>query len=124
MTNTQRREVRHTTDTDGKAIVLVPLANHDEPAKVLAEDFAAIIAAGFTDQWTLNSSGNGYAYVRCGADMRGHLATVARLVTKPRKGFMVRYQDRDRLNLRRDNLRLVKGARPKKYEDDEAGEVL
>lgn len=119
-----RREVRHATDLDGKAIVLVSLANHDRPAKLLAEDFAAIVEAGYTDQWTFNSNGIRHAYVRCYAATRGRLATVARLIVAPRKGYRVRYIDGDRLNLRGDNLQQVRGARPKKYRDEEVIDAL
>ncbi|MDK9726195.1 MAG: HNH endonuclease [Sterolibacteriaceae bacterium MAG5] len=116
------REVRHTTDHDGKPIVLVQLGNKPALAKLLRDDFEAMQAAGFTDQWFVNDNGTGNAYVRCtGADIRGGIATVARLIMEPPKGFQVRYRDGDRLNLRRDNLKLQKGARPKKYPEEDTG---
>lgn len=125
MSNKQPRRVRFAIDHDGKRIALVALANHDAPAKLLASDYRRIVGDGFTDQWTLNSNGQGNAYVRCGtADVRGQLATVARLVLEPPHGYRVTYRDGDRLNLRRDNLKLAKGARPKKYPEEENAEGI
>lgn len=129
MTTKQRRTVRYSTDHDGESIVLIPLANQPASAKVLVAVFRAIIEAGYSDQWTFNDNGKGQAYVRCGdSRTRGNLATVARVIMEPPKGYQVRYRDGDRMNLRRDNLRLEKKvrARSKKYpnpEDDRpAGE--
>lgn len=125
MSSKQPRRVRFTIDHDGERIALVPLANHDAPAKLLASDYRRIVGDGFTDQWTLNSNGQGNAYVRCGAaKVRGQLATVARLLLEPPKGYRVTYLDGDRLNLRRDNLKLAKGARPKKYQEEGAEEDI
>lgn len=113
------RQVRHTRDYDGKAIALVRLGNRPAFAKILEEDFRTIQEAGFTDRWFINDNGNGNAYVRCGAaQVRGNVGTVARLIMEPPKGYQVRYRDGDRLNLRRDNLKLEKGARPKKYPEE------
>lgn len=125
MNTKQPRRVRFAIDLDGKRIALVPLANHDIPAKLLAGDYRRIVGDGFTDQWTLNSNGKGNAYVRCGvANVRGHLATVARVLLEPPKGYRVTYLDDNRLNLRRDNLKLAKGARPKKYPEEENEESI
>lgn len=125
MTIKKRRKVRFTTDQDGKHIVLVPLANQSTPAKLLLEDFKTIIDAGYTSQWTANSDGKGHAYVRCGvSNVRGQLATVARLIMDPPFGYRVTYRDGDRLNLRRDNLKLEKGARLKGLPDEDDVEEL
>jgi hypothetical protein len=125
MPNKKPRKVRFAIDTDGERIALVPLANQRQPAKLLAEDLTAVLEAGYTDQWTCNSDGKGHGYVRCGVNgVRGNLATVARLIVEPPKGYRVTYLDGDRLNLRRDNLKLEKGARPKKYPDEDAPAIL
>lgn len=99
------------TDTDGAAIVLVPLANTSRVAKLLAEDFARLQARGITAQWAFNEAKPGYGYVRCGCPsaVRG-LVTVACLIMEPPRGFNVRYRDGDRTNLRRENLYLTPGA--------------
>lgn len=106
----RERECTYLYDRDGEEIVLVPLANNPKPAKILRRDFEAILAAGFTHLWTLNSSGNGYSYVRCADNRRkGNLASVARLITKAGRNRIVHYRDENRLNLRRDNLILSSG---------------
>lgn len=124
-TRKKPRHVRHTTDQDGKPIVLVPLGNKPARAKLLKKDFESIIQAGYTDQWFINDNGSGNAYVRCRAsEVRGNVATVGRLIAAPPKGYQVRYRDGDHLNLRRDNLKLEKGARPKKYPDEDTADTL
>jgi hypothetical protein len=95
----------HTHDCDGREIVLVSLANHDRPAKLLVEDWKRLVREEVSQQWTLNK-GAGIAYVRCGAKRPGNLDTVARLIMRAGAGQMVGYCSEDRLNLRRDNLRI------------------
>lgn len=105
--NTARspRTPQHTTDADGAAVVLVPLANYPQPAKLLAEDFERLMLAGISHMWTLNIGKGGHGYVRLNSHRAGkNLISVARLVMAPRAGQQVRYRDGDRLNLRRDNL--------------------
>ncbi|MFT8242414.1 hypothetical protein [Roseomonas sp. BN140053] len=99
------------TDADGAAIVRVPLANTGSKAKLLAEDFDRLGGSAITSQWTLNENRRGgHGYVRCGCGhVPGGLVIVARLIMEPPPGFMVRYRDGDRMNLRRDNLCLVRG---------------
>lgn len=98
-----------TTDWDGRDIVLVPLANHDQPAKLMKEDFERITAKGVGIFWTLNNNGTGPAYVRAPAPGK-HLSpgrtliTIARVITGVGRGRRVHYRDGDRLNLRSDNL--------------------
>lgn len=106
--NKQRKPTRFITDTDNQAIALVHLPGSKEPAKLLTEDYEALIAAGYGDHWLLNSNGHGYSYVRCSATKQlGNTETVARLILNLPKGHRVCYQDNNRLNLRRDNLVLV-----------------
>lgn len=110
MNKRTRRIPTHTTDHDGQAIVLVPLANHDEPAKLLQEDFYRLMELGYSDQWVYNRAGTGHPYVRCSSSrVAGGLETVARLLAEPGSGKIVRYQDSNRLNLRADNLYTNKG---------------
>lgn len=109
MTTRHKRLPTHLMDRDGKAITLVPLASGGT-AKVFTEDFYRLTAAGFSDQWTANDAGNGYSYVRCARNgATGRLVTVPRLIMAPPRGYVVRYLDGDRTNLRRDNLCLEKG---------------
>lgn len=112
-TSKQPRQPR-TTHEGGKTITLVPLAGSTDPAQLFAEDFDAIKAAGFSDQWQLDSSGNGYAYVRAhrrDPAAKARSISVVRLIMKPEPGEKVCYLDGNRLNLRRDNLTLERGAR-------------
>lgn len=98
-----------TYDSQGKPIVLVPLANHPEPAIIDADDFDALMKAGVSDQWFLNDNGSGYCYVRCCAKMGDNLMTLARLIRCPAVGRVIRYGDGNRLNLRRANLGVSRG---------------
>jgi hypothetical protein len=112
----QRGPVRFTLDADKKAIALVPIYGSKEPAKLLVEDYAALMEAGYGDRWVLHSSGNGFAYVRCASarHLLGNTETIARLILNLPKGHRVCYQDHNRLNLRRDNLVLVERKRQSK----------
>lgn len=94
---------------NGRSIVHVPLKGGGA-AVLWAEDFDALTAAGFTDQWISNSDGKGRSYVRAFAPgMPGGLFTVAVVIMRPSPGYRVRYRDGDRLNLRRGNLYLREG---------------
>ena len=115
MTTKQPRKAYHFVDSEGTFLVRVPLANSSDCAVIQKEDFADLMAAGISDQWMLNSSGNGHEYVRCRVyGERGGMTTIARLIKKPPRGYRVIYVDGDVRNLRWDNLELVRGARPKK----------
>jgi hypothetical protein len=105
-----KRTISHTQDHDGAAVVMVPLANHPFPAKLLASDYDALTALGVTDQWTYNPNGRGDRfYIRCGADCRGKLLSPARVLMNAQAGEVVKYHDGDGLNLRRDNLYFASG---------------
>ncbi len=110
-----RTPIRFTLDEDREAIALVPILGSKVPAKLFAEDYSALIEAGYGDRWVLNSNGKGQAYVRCSAKKHlGNTETVARLILKLPKGHRVCYLDKNRLNLRRDNLVLVERKRKPK----------
>jgi hypothetical protein len=109
----QPRQPR-TTRQGGKPITLVPLAGSPDPAALFPEDFDAIKAAGFSDQWFLDSDGKGHGYVRVwrgGTAPKAKNIAVARLIMQPESGEKVCYLDGNRLNLRRDNLTLERGGR-------------
>lgn len=107
---TKNRAPIHTMDRDGRAIVLVPLANHAQPARLFAEDFDRLMEGGVGHLWTLNSNGQGNWYVRaCSSTVFDNIVTVARLIADAGRGQCVRYADGNRLNLRADNLSIDRG---------------
>jgi hypothetical protein len=107
---TKNRSPIHSMDGDGRAIVLVPLANHAEPARLFAEDFDRLMEGGVGHLWTLNSNGKGNWYVRaCSSKVFGNITTVARLIADAGRGQCVRHEDGNRLNLRADNLTIERG---------------
>lgn len=110
MTKRTPRIPTHATDHDGEAVVLVPLANHPEPAKLLQADFNRLMELGYSDQWTYNPAGTGHPYVRCSnSRVAGANETVARVILEPGRGHVVRYRDGNRLNLRFENLYVHRG---------------
>lgn len=84
-------------DRDGTAILLVPLANSTARARILPEDYQALIAHGVSPHWCLNGA------VKVGA-WPLNVQRVARLIMAPQGNVQVRHRDRDPLNLRRENL--------------------
>lgn len=110
MLRKKRRSPVYSIDRDGKAIVLVSLANHPEPAKLLKADFLRLEAMGLGMAWTFNSDGKGHHYVRASVPgVSGSLSTVARLIVGAGRGQCVQYLDGNRLNLRSDNLFISDG---------------
>lgn len=103
----QRRTPTTTHDQRGRAVALVPLANHPTPARLLLSDFEALKAQGVSDQWTLNEAKPGYRYVRASSsDGAKHLVTIARVLLDAQQGRQIGYHDGDRTNLLRENLYL------------------
>lgn len=96
-----------TDDADGRAVVYVEMSNRlGVFAKVDEADFDALLAAGVSSRWILNSSGRGkpeYVRVALGT-VKGGIATVARLILNAGPGEGVSYQSYDHLDLRRANL--------------------
>lgn len=87
------------TDRDGKAVLLVPLANSDKVAKVFPEDYDRLIARGFSPNWCWN-----VRTVKV-SDWKHNTPRVARLIMDVEgPAFHVRHRDGDPLNIRRDNL--------------------
>ena len=110
MTNKKTRSPIYSQDRDGEAIVLVPLANHPESAKLLKADFLRLEERRLGMAWTFNSNGQGSQYVRASVPgVRGKLLTVARLIVGAGGSRCVRYRDGNRLNLRADNLFVSEG---------------
>lgn len=106
----------YTTDADGQQLVHVALANTDQRATLYAEDYQRLMAAGFSQHWSLNDNGNGSAYVKANgrrADGRQTKLRIARLIAGAGKGEHVRFADSNTLNLRIDNLRIQRA--PARY---------
>jgi hypothetical protein len=100
------------TDRIGEAVVHVPLANGGH-ATVDAEDYRRLMREGVSPCWTLNEAGPCRSYVRVpNAKVEGRLEVVARLLTMPGRGMIVKYSNGDRTNLRQSNLYLVRGRAP------------
>lgn len=103
----------HTT-LEGSPVVRVEMSNAPGVFAVVdRDDYDALAAAGFPTRWFINSTGNGYWYVRFSPGrFAGKLETVARTILGPRRGRVVKYRDGDRLNLRRSNLYYAQGFAP------------
>lgn len=102
------RSVAYAIDTDGAEIVLVHLPC-GATAKVMAEDYPGLCAAGFPGEtWLTNDNAKDHRYVRV-SDADNNTLMVARLLLQPGAGTAVRYRDGDPLNLRRDNLSVGAG---------------
>jgi hypothetical protein len=110
-----RRTLIATRDQDGRKIVLVYLAN-GSCARLFRKDFKRLMRLGVSPNWCLNKDGTGnYGYVRAPVPAEfGWSATLmmlARMIVSPRlRGHVIRYRDGNPLNLRRDNLEMVKRA--------------
>lgn len=107
MNTRESRAVTFEATAGGKLLALVPLAGGRGMARLDAEDYLRLRAAGISDQWMLNAGkhGKGPAYVRCAVRGKpGEAATVARLIVNAPKGRIVRYRNDDRMDLRRQNL--------------------
>lgn len=108
----QQAPTTFTTDAHGQRLAHVAMANTSQRATLYAEDLERMIAAGWSPYWSLTNTGGRFLYVLARAanpSGRYRSVTVARLIAAPSKGFRVQYIDGDRCNLRRDDLRVVKG---------------
>lgn len=112
MKKMQQAQPEFTTDADGQQLAHVALANTGQRATLYAEDHAWLMGEGWSPYWSLTNTGGRHDYVL--ANARGprnnpRTVTVARLIAQAAKGQRVTYADGDHTNLRRDNLRIVKG---------------
>lgn len=108
----QQAAPQFTTDADGNRLAHIALAHTHERATLHAEDYERVLAQGFSPYWAIASTGGRHRYVLVQARSPsnvGRSLTVARLVAQAGKGQRVGYADGDRLNLRRENLVLIKG---------------
>lgn len=110
---TARRALIATRDQDGRRIVLVYLAN-GAYARLFRTDFKRLVRLGVSPNWFLNVAGSGtHSYVRAAVPASfgwaGTPAMISRLIVSPRsRGQVVRHRDGNPLNLRRDNLEIVR----------------
>ena len=105
MPTAKKRTSYKSRDHLGATVMMVPLAHDLGPARLDPEDFNRLMEDGWSSQWFLNENS---VRVRDNA-VRGSLANVARLITQARPGWIVRYANGRRLDLRRSNLYLVRG---------------
>ncbi len=92
-----------TEPKDNSSVVLVPLSSGKGYAKINEEDFLRIREEGYTGKWFLNSDRvGGIEYVR--TFHKTNNKSVSRLILNPPPGYVVRYRNTDRTDLRRCNL--------------------
>jgi hypothetical protein len=100
---------------DGKPVVFIALfgARGEGCEMVLSPDTWARASALYGSRWVLNVSGAGHAQVRCGTAKAASAArqpgerptaTLARILMGAKRGEVVRYRDKNPLNLRTENL--------------------
>ncbi len=107
----QRRApiVRFATDTDGAAIAFLSLRSGRE-VKMLAETYEWLLSSGYSLAWTTITDRDGRQYVVVPVTKAsGNLVMAARLIAGAGRNQHVKYRDRDRSNLRLDNLETVAG---------------
>jgi len=103
-----RPPVVHFTDDLNRPCVYVPLDAHGRNRAIALErDYEALQKAGATGVWRLNSNDKGQPYVRtCVPDGKGGATSVlvARLITGASARSTIYYVNKDRLDLRPENL--------------------
>lgn len=105
MATDKKRAPEFFTDSSGADLARVPLATAGTFAVLHASDMKTLIAAGVSQNWSTNRSG----YVVVNIPRLGPVP-VARLVIGASDGECVSYKDRDRRNLRHDNLILARSS--------------
>jgi len=113
MKQRQQAAPEYTTDADGQRLVHVALANSQQRATLYAEDYHRLMDAGWSPYWQHTQDGHGNAYPTLGAyNPKGVdcLVSVARLIAHAKAGQRLSYADGNPLNLRAENLKLVKGS--------------
>lgn len=110
---TPLRSLRYFRDAKGNRCAGVPLANTNLEAVVYLDDLHTLAAHGLSLNWKLNSNGRDSAYVKAALPGRDH-RVIARIVAGASFKQQVHYRNGNRLDLRRDNLRVGKGGKAHK----------
>lgn len=98
-----KRRPTYFMDHNSKRCVRVPLANSKLFAELYAEDFERLCAQGVTTNWHLSRGARGIGYPA--VSLKGYNTQfIARLIAGAPHGKQVSYRDRNRLNLKGDNL--------------------
>lgn len=105
MATDKKRAPEFFTDSSGAELARLPLAASGTFAVLHASDMKTLIDAGVSQNWSTNRSG----YVVVNIPRLGPVP-VARLVIGASDGECVSYKDRDRRNLRHDNLTLARNS--------------
>lgn len=95
--------------SENRTIIQVPLARSDKTASIYEEDFNELMRLGVPDHWLLVQ-----AQVMVRVPKRNNPANVARLMMDAKANQAVKFLDKDKCNLVRDNLLIEKG--PGKYD--------
>lgn len=90
-------EIIHTTDKDGRPVVLVPLHNSDKPAVVDEMAFSRLMAMGIPVPWRLYRG-----RVQVWNDDR--MLSIARLIADAQPEEKIIYRNRNRIDLTMPNL--------------------
>lgn len=105
---TPRPPIIRFVDEHGRDCVRVPLDPAGNAyATALEGDYQAVRDAGATGTWFLNGNGSGQQYVRTKVQVgKGNftLATVARIIMSAGARSTIYYANKDRLDLRPENL--------------------
>lgn len=111
-----QRQPRRIADKGGAAIVQMPLAG-GAVATVDADSFDHYAAPGRSTQWCLMGDGKGNAYVGVWLPSAKTTVMVARLLLDAPRGKVIRFHDRNPLNLQRSNLYLDAGFAKQREKD-------
>lgn len=103
-------------DHDGVKVMKVPLSDGIHEAQLWPQDYRRLADMGFTTGWCFNLAKPGLQYVRIADSQErfgpGKLVVAARLIMDANIGERVKYRDGNRLNLRRDNLNVIRRTPP------------
>lgn len=105
------RQPKFYTAPDGNEYALVPLANTTLQAVVDAGTYRALRARGISANWRLSQGARRIGYPA--VTVLGQPQLVARLIAGVAPGRQVSYRDGNRLNLRRENLRVSRARHAK-----------
>ncbi len=106
-------EVIHTTDKDGKPVLLLPLKNSARKVVVDKASFDELVDMGLTLPWRIR---RGFVQAHTGHNGKFRYVRVARIIANAGPGERVFYQDLDRCNLTTTNLIVDAGGSAKRKE--------